>query len=135
MIREEMSCSEQGKGRSREGFSSWEEAGEWKTWEGQDQSWGGEEWWMSRESSTRLCYVVWKRTRFCVSLGTCRGQGGAQVTCVTSTMLNTQKNGRRETIQSRDRDTPMGISVKGDGKKGETLETKNRCENCWDIQF
>lgn len=28
----------------------------------------------------------------------------------------------------------MGIWVKGNGKKGETLETKSRCENCWNVQ-
>lgn len=43
-------------------------------------------------------------------------------------MLNAQKNGPRENTQSRDRDTPMGIWVKGNGKKGDTLEKQEQLD-------
>lgn len=102
---------------------------------------GAQEWWMSRERFTRLCYVVWKRTLFHVSLGTRQGQGGTQVTCVKTSHTHeamgsfnehhaecTEEWLKREYPEQRDRDMLMEIWVKGNGKKGDTPEKQEQLD-------
>lgn len=155
MFREEMNCSERGKGRIWEGFLQVGEAGgqkenRWMEDMGRPgQSRGAQEWRMSRERFTRLWYVVWKRTLFYVSLGTRQGQGGAQVTCVKTSHTHEAMGGftkhhveyteewpKREYPEQRQGHTHGNLGQRQWEDRRHTGETRAvRCENCQNIQF